>query len=53
MSDSVAAACCCGFDGVSTDDPVAEVDDVDVLLDEDIAGEDAVPEPVAQPELVG
>ena len=35
------------FHGVRTEHPIAQVDDVDILLDEDVAGEDAVPQPVA------
>jgi hypothetical protein len=33
--------------------PVAEVDDVDVLLDQDVSGESAIPEPVAQAVFIG
>jgi len=38
---------------MSTERQVAEVDDVDVLLDEDVAGEGTVPEPVAEAVLAG
>ena len=29
------------------DHPVGEVDDVNILFDQNVAGEDAIPEPVA------
>jgi hypothetical protein len=32
--------------------PVADIDDVDVLFEQDVAGEGAIPEPVAKAELV-
>jgi len=48
VGEDVAAAGRGGFERVGAEHPVAEVDDVDVLLNEDVAGESAVPEPVAQ-----
>ena len=53
MRKDVAAACSRGLQRVGAQDPVAEIDDVDVLLDEDVAGKCPVPEPIAKPELVG
>ena len=53
MGEDVAAAGGDGFEGMRAEHPVADVDDVDVLLDQDVAGEGAVPEPVAQARLIG
>ena len=53
MGEDVAAAGSSGLQGMSAEQPVAKVDDVDVLLDKDVAGESTVPEPIAEPELVG
>jgi len=36
---------------VPLEQPVGHVDDVDVLLDDDVAGEDPIVDPVAQPTL--
>ena len=53
VGEDIAAAGGSGLERVSAEEPVAEVDDVDVLLDQDVAGERAIPEPVAQAVLVG
>ncbi len=53
VGEDVAASRCCGFQRMSAEHPVAEVDDVDVLLHQDVSGEGAIPEPVAQAVLVG
>jgi hypothetical protein len=53
MGEDVAAAGGDGLDGMAAEDPVADVDDVDVLLEEDVAGEHAVPEPVAKADFIG
>jgi hypothetical protein len=42
-----------GAFGVPPEHPIAHVDDVDVLLDNDVAGKRALPNPVAQPLLHG
>ena len=52
MRENIAASLRRGFHGMRIQHPVAEVDDVDVLLDEDVSGECAVPEPVTQPILI-
>jgi hypothetical protein len=41
-----------GGDGMGVESPVAEVDDVDVLLDENVSGEGAEEDPVAETPLV-
>ena len=41
------------FQRVRAHHPVAQIDDVDVLLDQDVSGERAIPEPVAQPVFIG
>src|SRR5271168_1405511 len=53
MGDDAAASGGYGFDGVRLQGPIADVDDVDVLFEKDVAGEVAVPEPVAEALLVG
>ena len=53
MGENIAAAGGGGLERMRAEHPVAEIDDVDVLLDQDVAGEGAIPEPVAQPILVG
>ena len=53
VGEDVAASGGGGLERVSAEEPVAEVDDVDVLFDEDVAGEGTVPEPVAEAVLVG
>ena len=52
VGEDVAAAGGDGLDGMRAKEPVAEIDDVDVLLDKDVAGESAIPEPVAEAVLV-
>ena len=47
MGEDVTAAGGGGLEGMRAEGPVAEINDVDVLLDEDVAREGAVPEPVA------
>jgi len=42
-----------GLHRVRVDQPVGDVDDVAVLLDDDVAREDAVPDPVAEAQLGG
>ncbi len=37
VGEDVAASGGCGFEGMSAEQPVAEVDDVDVLLDQDVS----------------
>jgi len=51
--DDLAAALRVGGHWVCPHDPVADVDDVDVLLEKNVAGEVAVEEPVAQAVLIG
>src|SRR5271163_4090346 len=53
VAERAAAAGGDGFERVRAENPVAEVDDVDVLLDEDVSGERGEPEPVAQAVFVG
>ena len=53
VGEDVAAAGRGSFERVRAEHPVAEIDDVDVLFDEDVAGEGAIPEPVAQAVFVG
>ena len=53
VGEDVAAAGRGGLERMSAEHPIAEVDDVNILLDENVAGEGAIPEPVAQPVLVG
>ena len=53
VGEDVAASGGGGFERVGAEHPVAEVDDVDVLLHQDVSGEGAIPEPVAQAVLVG
>src|ERR1700739_3993131 len=48
MGQDVAATRGRGLQRVSAEQPVAEIDDVNILLDEDISGERAIPQPVAQ-----
>src|ERR1039458_5060723 len=50
--DGAASGCGC-LERASAEKPVAEIDDVDVLLDENGAGEGSIPEPVAQTILIG
>ena len=45
------AAGCGGLDGMTVEHPVGDVDDVDVLFHDDVAGEDTVPHPVPQATL--
>ena len=42
-----------GLHGMRLQHPVANIDDVNVLLDDDIAGQNAVVQPVAQPQFGG
>ena len=53
VGEDVAASGGGGLERMSAEQPVAEIDDVDVLLDQDVSGERAIPEPVAQAVLVG
>src|SRR5271169_4742368 len=53
VSAALSAAPANSFHRVAIQHPVADVDGVDVLLDDDIAGEHAVLHPVAQPEHRG
>ncbi len=53
VGEDVAAAGGEGLDGMRAEDPVADVDDVDVLFEQDVAGEGAVPEPVAEARFIG
>ncbi len=43
---NVTASGCDGLYRVTTENPIAEIDDVDVLFNKDISGEGAVPEPI-------
>src|SRR5690348_12171836 len=52
MGEDVAAPCGRSFERMGAEQPVAQVDDVNVLLDKDVAGEGTVPEPVAETVLV-
>ena len=47
VREDVSASSCNGFDGMALEDPVADVDNVDVLLHQDVARKHAVPEPIA------
>jgi hypothetical protein len=50
--DDVASAGGDGLKGMRLENPVADVDDMDVLLDQNVTGEIAIPEPVADALLV-
>ena len=43
VGENVAAAGSGGFERMRAQHPVAQVDDVDVLLDQDVAGKRAIP----------
>jgi hypothetical protein len=43
MREDVAAPGSGGLQGMSAEDPVAEIDDVNILLNKNVAGEGAVP----------
>ena len=53
VGKDVAASGGRGLQRVGAEHPVAEVDDVDVLFHQDVAGEGAKPEPVAEAVLIG
>jgi len=47
VGQDVATPCRCGLQRMRTDHPVTKINDVDILLDENVAGERSIPEPVA------
>ena len=53
VGEDVAASGGRGLERARAENPVAQVDDVNVLLDQNVSGERAVPEPVAEAVLVG
>src|SRR5208282_4776301 len=52
VGEHIAAAGSGRLERASADDPIAEVDEVDVLLDQDVAREGTIPEPVAKAVLI-
>ncbi len=53
MGDDAAASGGLRFDRMPLQSPVTDVDDMDVLLEQNVAGEIAIPQPVANLLLVG
>ena len=53
MSKYIAASSGGGLQRARAEQPVAEIDDMDVLLDEDVARQGPIPEPIAEAVFVG
>ena len=53
MREDVAASGCDCFQGVRAKDPVAEIDDMDVLFNENVTREGPIPKPIPQSNFVG
>src|SRR5262249_41902299 len=48
MGQDIAASSSCGLQWARAEQPVAKIDDVDILLDKYVSGEGSVPKPIAE-----